>query len=293
MSKRDNTLEMKQHEMSRQLVNWRVSCPRKWCDVRKQNMKAVLKVLRRLPNIQADRLQFGIAKCRNYYKSENLCPLNLLSKNLKVRIYKTVILCLSIVLYGCETWTLTLREEQRLRRCENKVLRKIFEAKRDEVTGEWRKLHNAELHALFSSPDIIRNIKSRRLRWAEHVARMGESRNAYRVLVGRPEGKRPLGKPRRRREDNIKMDLREVGYDDRDWINLQGEYKINTRRKGVDKDKRKNMRTRRKQGEERERNKRRENKRNTRGTRRQGEQGEDKENKRNKENKGKEKTRKQ
>ncbi|KAJ4445526.1 hypothetical protein ANN_12206 [Periplaneta americana] len=112
------------------------------------------------------------------------------------------------------------REEQRLRVFENKVLREIFGAKRDEVTGEWRKLHNAELHALYSSPDIIRNIKSRRLRWAGHVARMGESRNAYRVLVGRPEGKRPLGRPRRRWEDNIKMDLREVGYDDRDWINL-------------------------------------------------------------------------
>ncbi|KAJ4426459.1 hypothetical protein ANN_27273 [Periplaneta americana] len=97
---------------------------------------------------------------------------------------------------------------------------KIFEAKRDEVTGEWRKLHNAELHALYSSPDIIRNIKSRRLRWAGHVARMGESRNTYRVLVGRPEGKRSLGTPRRRWEDNIKIDLREVGYGDRNWINL-------------------------------------------------------------------------
>ncbi|KAJ4436977.1 hypothetical protein ANN_17109 [Periplaneta americana] len=127
---------------------------------------------------------------------------------------------LPVVLYGCETWTLTLREEHRLRVFENKVLRKIFGAKRDEVTGEWRKLHNAELHALYSSSNIIRNIKSRRLRWAGHVARMGESRNAYKVLVGRPEGKRPLGRPRRRWEDNIKMDLREVGYDDRDWINL-------------------------------------------------------------------------
>ena len=103
---------------------------------------------------------------------------------------------------------------------ENKVLRKIFGAKRDEVTGEWRKLHNVELHILYSSPDIIRNIKSRRLRWAGHVARMGESRKAYGVLVGRPEGKRPLGRPRRRWEDNIKMDLREVGYDGGDWINL-------------------------------------------------------------------------
>ncbi|KAJ4434333.1 hypothetical protein ANN_22890 [Periplaneta americana] len=142
----------------------------------------------------------------------------LLSKILKVRIYKTVIL--SVLLYGCETWTLTLSEEHRLRVFENKVLRKIFGAKRDEVTGEWRKLHNAELHALYSSADIIRNIKSRRLRWAGHVARMGESRNEYRVLVGRPEGKRPLGRPRHTWEDNIKMDFREVGYDDRDWINL-------------------------------------------------------------------------
>ncbi|KAJ4439483.1 hypothetical protein ANN_07607, partial [Periplaneta americana] len=113
-----------------------------------------------------------------------------------------------------------LREEQRLRVFENKVLRKIFGAKRDEVTGEWRKLYNTELCALYSAPDIIRNIKSRRLRWAGHVARMGEPRNAYRVLVGRPEGKRPLGRPRRRWEDNIKVDLRGVGYDDRKWINL-------------------------------------------------------------------------
>ncbi|KAJ4432150.1 hypothetical protein ANN_20766 [Periplaneta americana] len=119
-----------------------------------------------------------------------------------------------------ENFGKTQSEEQRLRVFENKVLTKIFGAKRDEVTGEWRKLHNAELHALYSSPDIIRNIKSRRLRWAGHVARMGESRNAYRVLVGRPEGKRPLGRPRRRWENNIKMDLREVGYGGRDWINL-------------------------------------------------------------------------
>ncbi|KAJ4426497.1 hypothetical protein ANN_27311 [Periplaneta americana] len=111
-------------------------------------------------------------------------------------------------MYGCETWTLTLREEHRLRVFENKVLRKIFGTNKDEVTGEWRKLHNAELHALYSSPDIIRNIKSRRLRWAEHVAHMGESINAYRVLVGRLEGKRPLERPRLRWEDNIKMDLR-------------------------------------------------------------------------------------
>ncbi|KAJ4442267.1 hypothetical protein ANN_12133 [Periplaneta americana] len=108
-----------------------------------------------------------------YYSVEKLLSSSLLFKNLKVRIYKTVIL--PVLLYGCETWTLNLREEHRLRVFENKVLRKMFGAKRDEVTGEWRKLHNAELHALYSSPDIIRNIKSRRLRWAGHVARMGES----------------------------------------------------------------------------------------------------------------------
>ena len=85
-------------------------------------------------------------------------------------------------MYGCEIWSLTLREEHGLRVFEDKILRKIFEAMRDEITGEWRKLHNAELHALYSSPTIIRNLKSRRLRWAGHVARMEQSRNAYRVL---------------------------------------------------------------------------------------------------------------
>ena len=101
---------------------------------------------------------------------------------------------------------------------ENKVLRKIFGAKRDEITREWRKLHNAELHALYSSPNIIRNLKTRRQRWAGHVVRMEQSRNAYIVLVGKPEGKRPLGRPRCRWEDNIKVDLMEVCCDPRDWI---------------------------------------------------------------------------
>jgi hypothetical protein len=119
---------------------------------------------------------------------------------------------LPVVLYGCESWSLTLREECRLRVFENKVLRRIFGLKRDEVIGEWRRLHNNELYAVYSSPNIIRVMKSRRLRWAGHVARMGERRGACRALVGKPEEKRPLGRPRRRLEDNIKMDLREVGW---------------------------------------------------------------------------------
>jgi hypothetical protein len=111
-----------------------------------------------------------------------------------------------MVLYGCETWCLTLREEYRLRVFENRVLRRIFGPKRDVVTGDWRKLHKEELHNLYSSPN--RMIKSRRMRWAGHVARMGEKRNAYRILVGKPEGKRQLGRPKRRWVDNIKIDLR-------------------------------------------------------------------------------------
>jgi hypothetical protein len=115
---------------------------------------------------------------------------------------------------------LALREEHRLRVFENRVLRKIFGPKRNEVTGEWRKLDNEELHDLYSSPNIIRILKSSRMRWADHVARMGEKRNAYRLLVGKPEGKRPLGRPRRRCVDNIRIYLGEVGWGDVDWIGL-------------------------------------------------------------------------
>jgi hypothetical protein len=111
-----------------------------------------------------------------------------------------------------------IKEEQRLRVFENRVLRTIFGPNRDEVTGEWRKLYNEELCDLYSSPSIIRIIKSRRMRWAGHIARMGEKRNAYRLLVGNPEGKRPLGRPRRRWVDNIRMDLRGVVWGDMDWI---------------------------------------------------------------------------
>jgi hypothetical protein len=125
-----------------------------------------------------------------------------------------------VVLYGYETWSLTLREEHRLRVFENRVLRRVFGPKRYKVTGEWRKLHNEELRDLYSSPSIIRIIKSSRMRWAGHVARMGEKRNAYRLFVGKPDGKRPLGRPRRRWVDNIKRDLGEVGWGDVDWIGL-------------------------------------------------------------------------
>jgi hypothetical protein len=105
-----------------------------------------------------------------------------------------------------------LGENQRLRVFENRVLMKIFGSKREE-DGSWRKLHNDELHSLYSSPNIVRVIKSRKMRWAGHVARMEEGRGVYRVLIGRSEGKRPLERPRRRWEDNIKMDLMETGID--------------------------------------------------------------------------------
>jgi len=142
----------------------------------------------------------------------------LLSKNLKIKIYRTIVL--SVVLYGCETWSLTLREERKLRVFENVVLRRIFIPRRDEVTGEWWRLHNEELNDLYSSPNIVRVIKSRRMRRAGHVARMGEKRGVYRVLVGKPEGRRPLGRPRRGWADNIRMDLQEVGCGYMDWIGL-------------------------------------------------------------------------
>jgi hypothetical protein len=141
----------------------------------------------------------------------------LLSKNLKIKIYRTIIL--PVVLYGCETWSLTLEEERRLRVFENRVLR-VFGPKRNEVTGEWRKLHNEGLNDLYSLPNIVRVLKSRRMRWAGHLARMGEDRGVHRMLVGKPEGKRPLGRPRRRWENNIKMDLQEVGGGRRDWMKL-------------------------------------------------------------------------
>jgi hypothetical protein len=126
---------------------------------------------------------------------------------------------MAVVLYGCRTWPLILREEHRLRVFENRMLRRIFGPKREEDRS-WRKLHNDELHSLYSSPNIVKVIKSRRMWWAGHVARMGEGRGIYRVLLGRSEGKRPLGRPRRSWEDNIKIDLRDIGIDVANWIRL-------------------------------------------------------------------------
>jgi len=124
-----------------------------------------------------------------YHSVQNLLSSILISKILKIKIV------FPVGLYGCETWSLPLREERRLKVFENRVLRRIFGPKRDEVTGEWRKLHNLGRNILYSSPNIVRVIKSRRMRWAGHVARMGESRGVYRVLVGKPDGKKRLEDP--------------------------------------------------------------------------------------------------
>jgi hypothetical protein len=155
------------------------------------------------------KLNSGNACCLSFSPKSFVFPSHV--KELKV--------ILSVVLYECETWSLTLREEHGLKLFENRVLRRIFVPK-EEGDGSWRKLHNDELHSLYTSPIIIRVIKSRRMRWAGHVARMGEGRGVYRILVGRPEGRRPLGCQRRRWEDNIKMDPREIRIDGANWIRL-------------------------------------------------------------------------
>jgi hypothetical protein len=138
----------------------------------------------------------------NYIQSQ----ISLLPTNIKVKIYKT--------------WSLILRKEHKLRVFENRFLRRICGSKRDEVKGEWRKLHSEKFHILYLSPDIIRQVKSRRMRWARRVERMGEERNVYRVLVGKPEGTRPFGRPRRKWENGIRMDLKETGYGGLEWIKL-------------------------------------------------------------------------
>jgi hypothetical protein len=131
-----------------------------------------------------------------YHSVLKLLSSRLLPKNVKIRIYKTIIL--PVVLYGCETLSLILREQHSLRVFENRVQRRIFGPKRNEVTGGWRKLHNDEIHNLYSSRSVIRIINSRRMRWARHEARMGNKKNLYRILVQKLEGKRPVGRPRRR-----------------------------------------------------------------------------------------------
>ena len=137
------------------------------------------------------------------------------NRHIKIKIYGTIIL--PVVFYGRDTWSLTLREDRRLSVLKNRVLRRTFGSKRDEVPAERGKLYNEELDELYSSPNIIWMIKLRRMRWAGHVAYNGERRGEYRVLVG----KRALGRPRHRWEDSIKMDLQEVGWGGgTDWIDL-------------------------------------------------------------------------
>jgi hypothetical protein len=146
-----------------------------------------------------------------YHSVQSVLSSHLLSKNVKVKICKTIIL--PVVWYGCETWSLTLSEKNRLGVFQNRMLRRIFGPRREEATAEeWRKLHNGELHNLYSYPNIIRQIKSR-TRWAGHVACLGEEREVHKVFVGKPEGKRQLGRPRRRSEDGTKMDLRQTGWE--------------------------------------------------------------------------------
>ena len=142
-------------------------------------------------------------KIKSRWTSGNACYLlvqhilssSLLYKNLKIKIYRTIIL--PVVLYGCETWSFKLRVEHRLRVFEKRLLRRLFGAKRDGITREWRKQHNEVLNVLYTSPNIFQVIKSRKVRWASHVACMRE-RSVYRVLVGKPKGKRPLRRPRSR-----------------------------------------------------------------------------------------------
>jgi PAS domain-containing protein len=159
---------------------------------------------------------------------ENCMVRNQVSHPLKTT--NKIVLCMFYFIMNMiacgSVWVLNLvsessSEEHRLRVFGNRMLRRIYGPKRDEVTGEWKELYNEELHDLYSSPSIIRIMKSRRMRLAEHVARMGEKKNnEYRLLVGKPEGKRPLGRPRRRWVDNIRMDLVEVEWSDVDWIGL-------------------------------------------------------------------------
>jgi len=161
------------------------------------------------------RMESGNACCHSV---QNLLSSSWLSKNIKIKIYITVIL--PFVLYRYENWSLTLRKEHRLRVFENWMLRRIFGPKRDKITGDWRKLHREELNDVYSSPNIVQLIKSRSRSWAGYVARLEERGGVYRVLLGKPEGKGQFARPRCRWEDNIKMDLKEVGCGGMDWTDL-------------------------------------------------------------------------
>ena len=138
-------------------------------------------------------LLMRLLRCNYFCRNNPAC----LCTEARLGILHFLTLCIASVLNGCETWLLTLREEGRPWGFENRVQRRIFWPKRDEVTGEWKRLHNKELYALYSSPHIIRVIRSRKLKWAGHAARMGERTGVYRVLMGKLEARRPLGRPRR------------------------------------------------------------------------------------------------
>ena len=149
-----------------------------------------------------------------YHSVQNLLSSSLLTKHLKIKVYRTIIL--PVVWFGCETWSLTLREERWLRVFENRMLRSLFDPKRVKVTGEWRKLHNEELNDLYCSPNIVRVIKSRIMRWAGHVVIWGTGE----ACIGFWWGDLAERDHRRRWENNIKMDLQEEEYRHMDWIEL-------------------------------------------------------------------------
>jgi hypothetical protein len=149
---------------------------------------------------------------------QNLLPSVSSPKNLKIKVYNYIIYLLFYM--GMKLCLSHTEEKHGLRVFENRVLRRTFGDKREEVVGGWRRLHNKELHNLYASPYVIRVINSRRMRWAGHVTRMGEIRNSYKILIEKPEGKRPLWRPRRRWEHNIRMDHREMWLKGVDWIHL-------------------------------------------------------------------------
>ena len=152
-----------------------------------------------------------------YFSVSTLLRSRILSRNIKLRIYKTIIL--PTVLYGCETWPLTLKDEQRLKVFENKVLRKIFGPKKDESTGEFRRLHNAELRSMHPV-NIIEVISSRRLKWACKVVGLSNERIPKKLINAEPTGKRPRGRPKRRWEDSIKSDLMNLGLEGSPWTEI-------------------------------------------------------------------------